>query len=163
MAVSKNIKKPPFPLDEHRFKGCLTWVDKALTYYINRRCKARLLYSFWFNYAESPYYEDPSRENDFYPTLTDFGGWVQYSETIVLKNEDAAGRDQRHPRGYRESDHRLDFYVTKSEFAQAYREIQKLGRKRGDERVMEAIIFRCLRVVLVEDSRFGEKSEKPVP
>ena len=46
MAIGRGIKEPPLPLDEHRFKGCLTWADGTLTYYINRRCKANLLWLF---------------------------------------------------------------------------------------------------------------------
>ena len=53
--------------------------------------------------------------------------------------------------------------MTKAEFAQAFRAVQRLGRKWGEGRVMEAVIFRCLRVVLLEDSRFGEKADKPIP
>ena len=130
-----------------------------MTYYINRRCKAHLLWGFWFDYAESSYYEDPSLENSFYENLTTPQDWVCYSETTIIKMEDVARRGQNYPNGYRQSDERLDFYVTKPEFAEAYRAVQRLGRRRGTEQILEVSIFGSLRVVLLPDAGFGERSE----
>ena len=156
----QDIKEPLWPADEHNFKGCLTFVNGELTYYITRRGKAHLLWGFWFNYAESPYYEDPSLENGFYKNLTNTQDWVTYSETIIIKSEDVARRGQDYPNGYRKLDKRLDFYVTKPEFAEAYRTVQKLGRRQGTEQIREVSIFGSLRVVLLPDAEFGERSEE---
>lgn len=157
---AQDIKKPPCPFDEHRFKGCLAFVNEELVYYINRRCKARLLWLFWFNYAESPYYEDPSLENAFYEKLTNRADWIPYSETIIIKPEDTTKREQEYPKGYRQSAERLDFYVTKPEFSEAYRAVQQLGRRQGTEQIREVTILSLLRVRLLSDSEFGERSEE---
>ena len=138
---TRDIEEPPCPSDEHRFKGCLALVNEELVYYINRRCKARFLWLFWFNYAESPYYEDPSLENAFYRKLTNRADWVPYSETIIIKPEDTTKREQEYPKGYRQSAERLDFYVTKPEFSEAYRAVQKLGRRRGTGKIREVTIL----------------------
>jgi hypothetical protein len=145
-------------LDEHNFRGCLTFVDGKLTYYINRRCKARLLRLFWFNYAESPYYEDPHLENDFYAKLTNQKNWISWGETTIIKEEDVARREKNYPNGYRWLDERLDFYVTKPEFAEAYRAIQKLGHRQGSKQDIEVVIFGSLHVVLLASAEFGERT-----
>jgi hypothetical protein len=157
---TQDIKEPPCPLDEHRFKACLTFVEGELTYYINRRYRAGLLWLFWFNYAQSPYYEDPSLENAFYEKLTNRADWVPYSETIIIKPEDTIKREQDYPKGYRQLAERLDFYVTKLEFSEAYRAVQKLGRRQGTEQIREVTILSSLRVRLLSDSEFGERSEE---
>jgi len=162
MTTSKDIKEPPCPLDESRFKGSLTFVDGTLTYYINRRNKAYLLWSFWFNYAESPYYADPAIENKYYPSLTSKEDWVEYCETTIIKESDIPQREKNYPLGYRRLSYRLDFYVTKQEFKQAFRNIQRLGRKIRDERVREAVIFGSLRVIMLDDDEFEECVE-PAP
>ena len=155
----QNVKEPHCPLDEHNFHGCLTFVDGRLTHYINRRCKANLLWLFWFNYAQSPYYEDPSLENGFYEKLTRRQDWVPYSKTIIIKEKDVIRRKKDSPNGYRQLDERIDFYVTKPEFAQAYEAIQQLGRQRGDKQVTEVVIFGLLHVVLLATAEFGRRME----
>jgi hypothetical protein len=144
-------------LDEHNFKGCLAFVNGQLTYYINRRCKANLLWLFWFNYAQSPYGEDPSLENAFYGKLTNRQDWVPYSETIIIKSEDVAWRQQKYPSGYRQQDEHLDFYVTKPEFAEAYRAIEKLGRRQDGKPTTQVSIFGSVRVILLASAEFGKR------
>ncbi|MEO7716645.1 MAG: hypothetical protein ABIY70_10605 [Capsulimonas sp.] len=160
MTGLRDIQEPPCPHDEHNWKGCLTFVGDQLTYYINRRCQAELLWSFWFNYAESAFGEDPSLENDFYERLTDQSHWIGYSETMVIPNSaaDKIWRAKKYPLGYTQNPERLDFYVTKPEFAKAFRVVRQLGRKRKGVVVREGVIFGCVRVVLLEDELFGEKS-----
>lgn len=153
----QNIKEPPCPQDKHNFRGCLTFVGEQLTYYINRRCKASLLWLFWFNCVKSPFGEDPSLENDFYPKLTNQENWVPYCETTIIKTDDRDRREKSYPNGYRRLSERLDFYVTKPEFAEAYQAIQQLGRRQGNEQITETVIFGSLRVVLLASAKFGER------
>ncbi len=158
MKETWSVKEPPCPLDEHNFRGCLTFVEGKLTYYINRRCKASLLWVFWSCRAKWPYYEDPSLGNEFYERLTTRENWVPYCETTIIKEEDVAKREGEYPNGYRRRDERLDFYVTKLKFAEAYQTVQRLGRPQGNEQVTEATIFGSLRVVLLATAEFGERA-----
>ncbi|MCW3059117.1 MAG: hypothetical protein JWQ02_938 [Capsulimonas sp.] len=160
MTGLRDIQEPPLPLDEENFKGCLTFVGDQLTYYINRRCRADLLWSFWFNCAKSAFGEDPSLTNDFYERLTDQSHWIGYSETMVIPSSDSVKvlRAKKFPRGYKRNAERLDFHVTKPEFAKAFRVIRQLGRKRKGVIVREGRIFQCVRVVLLDDEQFGEKT-----
>jgi hypothetical protein len=155
----RDIQEPLCPFDKHRCKGCLTFVGNTLTYYINRRCRAELLWSFWFNYAESPIGEDLSLENDFYEKLTDQSHWIGYSETIVIPDSgaDKIWRAKKYPLGYKQNSERLDFFVTKPEFAKAFRVIRQLGRKRKGVVVREGTIFGCVRVILLDNEQFGEQ------
>jgi hypothetical protein len=157
--MSDEIKQPPFLLDESKRKGCLAYVDGTLTYFINRYNKQDLLWSLWHSYAKSPYYEDPSLENEFYEALTSRENWVEYSETIIIKDEDVPQRDQKYPLGYRRLSHRLDFYVTKEDCKQAFLALKPLGRKRGDGRIVDAWIFGRVRVVMLQDGQFVDGSE----
>ena len=159
MTGLRDVQEPSCPFDEEAFKGCLTFANGALTYYINRRCRASLLWSFWFDFAESPFGEDPSLENEFYGPLTDRNDWIPYSETIVIpdKASDIVWRNRKYPLGYKHTPDRTDFYVTKPEFAKAFRVIRQLGRKRKGVVVREGCIFQCVRVVLLDDEEFGEK------
>jgi hypothetical protein len=153
-----SINEPPCPLDEQNFRGCLTSVDGKLTYYINRRCKANLLWLFWFNCVKSPFGEDPSLENHFYPKLTKREEWVSWGETTIIQEEDVVKRGKNYPNSYRRSSERIDFYVTKPEFAEAYQAIQKLGRQQGDKQVADVVIFGSLNVVLLASAEFGERT-----
>ncbi|BDI33541.1 hypothetical protein CCAX7_55920 [Capsulimonas corticalis] len=156
MTGLRDIQEPPCSHDEAQWKGCLTFVGDRLTYYINRPCQSDLLWTAWFNYAESPIGEDPSLTNEFYASLTNFRDWIPYSETIVLPTKDAALRTKRHPLGYKRQNERLDFYVTKSEFAKAFRVIRRLGRWEKGKMVTEGRIFGAVRLVLLDDSQFGD-------
>lgn len=159
------IKEPVVPpvSNDAKRKACLTLVNGQLTYFINRNNRRDLLWTFWFNCAESPYYADSSIETDFYPTLTRRANWVEYSETTVLKEEDRASRAQDYPLGYRvvygnfDTIYRLDFYVTKAEFKEAFLSLQSLGRKPRDGSLppTEIVIFGNVRVVLLDDGQFG--------
>ena len=159
-------QEPPCPLDRHRFKGCLVLRDGELIYYVNRRAKADALWTFWNAGVTYPAGEDPSLCNDYYPALATPETWVPYSETVVLEDNDAEQRDAVYPDGYRDQVstpfcRRLDFYATRSEFAEAYRAISRLGRTYRGERVTEARIFRHVRVELLDDNAFGELVEDP--
>ncbi len=155
---------PPTSNDEKR-KACLTFVNGELTYFINRNNRRDLLWTFWYAYAESPFYEDPSIETDFYPDLTGRADWIEYCETTIIKDEaeDKAKRVQNYPPGYRiiydreGYIYRLDFYVTKGEFKEAFLAVKSLGRKPrdGSPAPVETVIFGNVRVVLLEDRQFG--------
>jgi hypothetical protein len=161
--------EPPCPLDEDRFKGCFVRRNGELVYYINRRAKAAFLWNIWLTGATSPEWDDPDLCNDYYPALASANTWVPYSETVVIEDHRIEWRDAEFPQGYRittgvvhgYSANRLDFYVTRSEFADAYRAVWRLGRTLRGTYVSEVCIFNHLRVVLLDDAAFAELAEEP--
>ena len=123
---------------------------------------------FLVRLCQSSFYEDPSIETDFYPDLTRRADWVEYCETTIIKDEDEdkVKRTQNYPLGYRiiydDNDfiYRLDFYVTKAEFKEAFLAIKPLGRKTRDASPArtETVIFGNVRIVLLEDRAFGHRT-----
>lgn len=158
MTVKRDLKEPPFPLDEEKAKACLVLGDGKLTYYINRRAKAHLLWHFWHCYAKAPYGEDPGLPvNDYYPLLVQQQEHISHSETIVLEEEHIERRNRDYPQGYRHiPNYRLDFYVIRPEFKTAFLAVRRLGRKQGTRRVTAVEIFGGVQVVLLEDAQFTE-------
>lgn len=148
------LNEPFYSFDEEGAKGCLKRTGDTVTYFINRRCKTWLLWHCWHCAESSSDYEDPNLINRYYPALTTEAAWINYCETIVLRDEDAADRDRRHPLGFLASDERLDFYVTRSEFVEAFRRIQRLTRTPGKKQVTQITIFKSLRVVLLNNAAF---------
>jgi hypothetical protein len=151
-----SIREPIYPVNEAKVRGCLSIADDDthFLYYVNRQGLQELRWSFWYNYAESPYYEDPSIPNAYYAALTSRERWVRYAETTIIKDEDILTRDQDYPLGYRRLHDSIDLYVTKDEFRAAFDCITRLRMPAATDRPAETIIFRYLSVILLPTSRF---------